>query len=279
MKKKLLLFICVICSFRLIAISQVVNSNSRHERNFAFEVKQIDEFFERFNNEKDAFIASYLKANFPGTVVDRESLINNLFNLESDWNKDTLNEFSKHVLDSIHPVFLDFSNKDWYAETQCKFKYNDKVIDVQILLKVQQEANGGTKWMIASAYSKDIPVADDSMTFVHVYDGHKFINPISHATNFIGLSTALMDKSNIRDYLDSNFYVYPASRDFLSALLKNKLECQFVNKITYHFLQVDGWIFTVNYFQRESVNSGWLINTLQRATEEEKEAYRKALFH
>ena len=100
---------------------------------------------------------------------------------------------------------------------------------------------------------------------------------MSHATNFISLSRALRDKKNLPDYLDADFLSYPSSKSFVRALLKNQLEYLYVKNIRYHFLQIDGWIFTVNDYPRKSIHSGWLVSSLQKSTPEEKESYRSAL--
>ncbi|MBA4053983.1 MAG: hypothetical protein C0490_04655, partial [Marivirga sp.] len=56
-----------------------------------------------------------------------------------------------------------------------------------------------------------------------------------------------------------------------------QLKIEMINKITYHFLQLDGWIMSVNYVNRESKNSGWLIDVLKPATVQEKVNYIKEL--
>ncbi|MEJ7740092.1 MAG: hypothetical protein WKF97_21950 [Chitinophagaceae bacterium] len=271
-------FICCIICFH--ATAQHIESNSERERIFAFEVKHIDEFFERFNDEPDAFINAYVKDNYPGITVDRGSLISNLFNKQNkNWNENEVADFYNQVTDSVNPVFLDFISEHWYAEALCKFEYNGKMIDVVILLKIQHDADGGSKWTIAGAYSRFITPVKYPIAFQHEYRGIKFLNPMSHATNFLSLSSALRDKPNIRDYLDTNFIHYPASRAFLRAVLNNQLKYRFVKNVVYHFLQVDGWIFTISRFSRPSVNSGWLISNLKKASDREKDAYVLRLLH
>ncbi len=40
---------------------------------------------------------------------------------------------------------------------------------------------------------------------------------------------------------------------------------------------MEKWIFTVEYFPRDALNSGWLISTLQNVSGSEMENYRKNL--
>ena len=147
-----------------------------------------------------------------------------------------------------------------------------------VLLKVSTDSTGGSKWIISDAWCKQIPLPE-KVTLPNLPDaGTKFLNPISHTTNFIGLSRAFRDKEHIRDYLDMNFMSSPRSLAFLKALLDGSLHYGYVKGIRYHFLDVDGWVFTVSYFQREEANSGWLISGLTRADEDQKTAYRMLYF-
>lgn len=271
------LFVFLNCISFHYAVGQQIESNSNRERNFAFEVKHIDELFERFNNEDDAFIVKYLKENFNNITISRRSLINNLFNREKDnWNLNEADNFLNEVTDTLKPVYLDFYSENWYAEALCRVDYNGRAIDVVVVLKIQTAANGGSKWVILSAHSRRI-VSNETIKFRGNASHTKFINPMSHATNFNSLSRALNDKSNIRDYIDNIFWQSSSSRDFLTALLKNRLRFQYVKRIKYHFLNVDNWIFTVERFQRPSVNSGWLISSLLKASDKEKVAYKNLL--
>jgi hypothetical protein len=277
---KLLMLLCFSSLFGGASSAQTIESNSNRERNFAFEVKQIDEFFERFNYEERSLIISYVKLNYPGITINRESLVQGLFNRQNrSWVKSDLDAFFQTVDDKSRPVYLDFYDQDWYAQTVCKFKYKGRPVDVVILMKIQQTGNGGAKWVIVNAYSPLFVPESSSLKLPEKEKGERFLNPMSHATNFISLSKALNDKPNILDYLDAGFLQSGGSRAFLKELLNNQLSYQYVKEIKYHFLQVDGWIFTVNYFQRQSINSGWLINRLEKATETDKDHFRRSLFH
>ncbi|HET9278621.1 MAG TPA: hypothetical protein VFN95_10545 [Flavitalea sp.] len=260
--------------------AQVIESNSQRELNFVFEVKQIDEFFERFNNEQNSLLASYIRLKYPEIQITRTSLLESLFNTEVHGAEPGLiREFCLQVADSTKPSYLDFYNGEWYAEAVCKFKLNGQLTEAVVLLKIQQEENGGSKWIIVSAFSKRLGVTDLPVVFPYKPGCCKFLNPMSHATNFISLSRAFRDKINLSDYLDTSFMEYPYAKSFAGALLKNQLEYLYVKTIRYHFLQIDGWIFTVNQFNRKSIHSGWLVSSLQKTTPEAKEIYRSSLIN
>ncbi|HKH62666.1 MAG TPA: hypothetical protein VKA49_17605 [Flavitalea sp.] len=260
--------------------AQVIESNSQRELNFVFEVKQIDEFFERFNNEQNSLLASYIRLKYPEVQITRTSLLESLFNTEVHGAElDLIREFCLQVADSARPAYLDFYSGEWYAEAVCKFKLNGQLTEAVVLLKIQQEENGGSKWIIVSAFSKRLGVTDLPVIFPYKPGCCKFLNPMSHATNFISLSRAFRDKINLSDYLDTSFLEYPYAKSFARAILRNQLEYLYVKEIRYHFLQIDGWIFTVSQYTRKSIHSGWLVSSLQKATREEKEIYRSSLIN
>src|SRR6202043_1553761 len=117
--------------------AQVLESNSDGDRNFAFQVKHLEEFFERFNDVKTTYLTQYIKNKYPGVTIDRATLIRGLFNKENkNEDPDQLDEFVRQVTDSASPVLLDFYSGEWYAETQCKCIYKGKLINVRIILKI-----------------------------------------------------------------------------------------------------------------------------------------------
>jgi hypothetical protein len=278
MKQLAFIFIgCIIITGHVRGQSTAMNSN--WERNFVFEVKHLDEFFERFNNEKNTLLRKYVQQKFPGIVIDRASLLNGLFNkTNASLNQSDQQTFSTQVTDSVHPVFLDFAGKDWYATTLCKFRYQGKLIDVKLVLKIQQVANGGMKWVIVSASSdliKPTTIADKTGP---VTNPQRFLNPMSHATDFMNLSDVFEEPAYIKDYLDTSFYKKAWAMGVLRAVQRQELQFVQVKKISYYFFQIDGWTFSVHNFPRKSSNSGWLINRLVKMSEAEKEDFKNKLF-
>jgi hypothetical protein len=258
---------------------QGISLNSNRERNFVFEVKQIDEFFERFNNEKNTLFSEYVAKKYPGITIDRHSLVRSLFNRENQgMDSADRKTFIAQVTDSSNPVFLDFSSNQWYAAIDCRFKHLGKFTDVALVLKIQQESNGGMKWVIVSAFTPQLrPESNTKVPAPRPNPSH-FLNPMSQATDFMDLADAFDEGLHTRDYLDSSFYRRPFSIAFLRSLSRQDWEFQYVRRISYHFFQVQGWEFTVSYFQRNSANSGWLISSLKKVTPEEKESLREKLF-
>ncbi len=246
--------------------------SDHHEENFAFEVKQIDEFIERFNNRENTLLREYIKTNYPEAKIDRTSLIKGLFNqADTTWDAVQLNQFIEKVTNFSSPAFLSFYDKDWYAEVDCQFIYHGEDEEATLILLVQPEKDGASKWVITSAKA-------DFLRLPGYQDSTKSLNPISHATDFMGLDKALSDQENLLNYFRRDF-----KNDLLTAFIyevKNgSLKFKQVNNIIYHFLQIDGWILTIEQFARNSRNSGWLISSLVKVSEEEKRMYKKSVLN
>lgn len=250
---------------------------------FLREVKVIDEFIERFNDEKSSFIRKeYQKQNRAYDLPRKEILIS-LFNLDNpEWSKNTsLEEFFHDVSDSLHPPHLAFTDTNWYAEASCTFVYNKKNIEIPLILQIQVAKNHGAKWMIAgigdnpifSGVSSSIPDPESH----RAKEGFKFIATSSYATNFVELHNTFADKKDILDYFEPSLLATDKAKQFINLILQNKIDFKYVKDIKFHFYQLPNWIFEVEQFDRKSLNSGWLINDVRKVPESEKEAVKKQL--
>ncbi len=275
---KLLIFISFsICHHRL--FSQVIsNNNNAKEKHFVYEVKEIDEFFERFNDEKGSFIRGVYKAHHVKFDIPRERLIRSLFNYEI-MSKDSvmINQFVSDITKKKKPIYLDYYGDDWYAELTCKFKYNDATIEIPVVMKIEMTQNKGSKWMIVAVEPSDLKskIIVTEMTQSKVKTN--IISPTSNGTNFVSLKRAFDDKENLSDYFESTYMKRPNMLEFYNAILNRDIDFLDVIKLKYHFLMAGGWIFTVEDFIREELNSGWLINHLEKVSSVEMDNYRSKL--
>lgn len=240
--------------------------NDFRESRFAFKVKQVDEFIDRFNHAPHTLA----RREHPG-LTHRDNLLS-LFDQEAPhWEASDIEAFAGQVLAQQARPVIGFYDDDWYASVDCTFRYGSKLREFTLILQNQRAANGGSKWVIVSILGRlegviceDIPRAVSTGQYLH---------PMSHAANFIELERAFEDRDNLHNYFDP----WNQGMDFLAfkhALWDGTLKYEFNRGITYHFLQLDGWIFTLDYFLRDDPNTGWLISSLSRATPEEKARYR-----
>jgi hypothetical protein len=275
---KFLIFISFsVCHHRL--FSQVISNNDNaKEKHFAYEVKEIDEFFERFNDEKGSFIRGVYKAHHVKFNIPRQRLIRSLFNYEN-MSKDSLmiNKFVSDVTKKKKPIYLDYYGDDWYAELTCKFRYNASSIVIPLIVKLEMTQNKGSKWMIVavgvSSLKSKIVVTELTQSKVKT----NIISPTSNGTNFVSLKRAFDDKENLSDYFESTDMKRSNMLEFYNAILNGDIDFLDVIKIKYHFLLAGRWIFTVEDFIRENLNSGWLINHLEKVSSAETDNYRSKL--
>lgn len=253
-----------------------------YQENFAWQVKQIDEFMDRFNNADYTPIRRYLKEEYNQDEVSRSDLIRSLFNLDKeDWNQDEVIRFLSQVTDTLSSPYLDFYDHDWYAELNCQGLFQGESVNFTLILTLQQnKETGGSRWIIRSVEGEFLPTDTEELAFAMDanYDVSKTLNPASFGTDFMALVDALKDTANLEGYVAPQTINRPLVA-FLNQLYQRKLIFKQVNYITYHFLQIDDWIFQVQDFHRQSTNSGWLINSLIAASDEDKEMYREQVLY
>ena len=239
------------------------------ELNFALEVKQVDEFMERFNFDRSTLLLKYLTKNYPNAKWQRAELIRSLFNSERDnWDTTQIEAFIQQVTDPSKPVALDFYQKDWYAELECEVLFNGKVERPTLLLEIHTEPDLAAKWTIRGVKADFLVLSNkNSMSF---------LNPISHSTDFMGLRKAMGDTANLPSYAFEEFQPDLLSI-FMYELQNGAMQFKQVNHISYHFLQIDNWVLQVRRHLRDSRNSGWLIDDLFRATPAQKQLYRQQI--
>ena len=274
------MFICFfICQHRL--FSQVYSNNDRAtDKHFIYEVKEIDEFFERFNDAPNSFLRGVYKSRHIKFNIDRRRLIRSLFNDENmSLDSVMINQFISEVTKKKKPVYLDFYGGNWYAELSCKFKYNSSTIIIPIIMKIEMNQNRGSKWMIVAVGSSSLKSKIDVTEMAQSKTKTNIISPTSHGTNFVSLKRAFEDRENLSGYFETFYYKRSHMLELYNAVLNREIEFLNVSKIKYHFLLADKWIFTVENFPRETLNSGWLINHMQRVSSLEMDTYRNKLLN
>jgi hypothetical protein len=255
------------------------NNSGEREKHFVYQVKQIDEFFERFNDDPNSFIRDVYKDYKVAFKLDRNKLIRSLFNYESkNWNQVQIDAFIERALKVEMPSGKDWYGENWFAEANCRFQYNTLEIDIPVILKIITDEQKRSKWVIAGVKASALKEPEYADVPIKVRTRKlKFINPASHGTKFIELERSFNDKENLSDYFENAFFYRRNALSFFNAVKNERIKFRYVNDIKYHFLNVDKYIFTVEYFQRESLNSGWLINNLRIASASEKESFKKLL--
>jgi hypothetical protein len=246
--------------------SQSTNQFFR-ERRFLFEVKQLDEFFERFNDSRTSFIRQHIRKYYPSVRIDRKALLNTLFDNESTRIRpEDRKQFIEEVNNPRKPFLLQFGQPGWFAEVTCRFVQQGKSVNLTLIMEVVADSSGASQWMIRKLSMPGLPAATGPAKALRPAGPGRFLSPMSHTTNFSALARAFDDGENIVAYLHPACATDPTSLQVLEMIRQRRLQFQFVQAIQYAFAQVPGWQFKVASRNRDkSVNNGWLIVDLSRS--------------
>lgn len=238
-----------------------------HTQNFAFQVKQVDEFIERFNGEKSTVLLEFAKKHYPEEEMERYELLTTLFNQEdSTWDLELIKAFLRDINKPEDPSFLSYYDDDWYAQLDCEVYYKGNPEQLSLFLEIESTPELESEWVIRG-------VKADFLCLPEAEKTGSMLNPVSHATDFMNLHKLFEQPQYARGYMHKHFQGNLLTL-FYHELSKKRLKLKNINKITYHFLQIQNWGFTVSQFRRSGLNSGWLIDTLTPMTEAEKANYR-----
>jgi hypothetical protein len=257
----LLMFI----SGSLILNSQnIVNPQKNNEEIFLARTKQLNEFIDRFN----------LKTDFRGNPADaaflsampREKMLSMLFDLKDPRTVKGNTGFDQAYSDLKKAFIAETSGRDLkigkfspgvIAEARTRVTYKGQPTFVSLFLHQENAGKGGVKWVLAGVSSEVFDIFRQDTAMV------RFIPPSSHETDFINLKRALEDTDHLDGYAASGF-----EPDFLTTFFfcikTGLMRFEYVEKVVYHIIDIPGWYFKVEDFNRNELNSGWLISDLKR---------------
>ncbi len=231
--------------------------------------KQVNQFVRRFNMEEDPF-GKRLDQSDPKYHNNRlrKKFLPLMFDAHNPRTAGKLRQyFIEDVTDKNHPVYLNFLDKNWFAEVSATF-YNQQhqLVNLIIFLTVEQSGKG-SKWIISNVYDTDL----HKLFPMETAEKHAkyFLHPQSHELDFMNLRKALNNPENIEYYAADGF-----RPDYLSLffyLVKNRqLIFKQINSVKFHFFQIKNWYFELKWFNRNETNSGWLISNLKYIEESDK---------
>jgi hypothetical protein len=265
-----LIFI-LFCSLPALAHPQINTNGGTYmgdESVFYAQTKQVSQFFNRFNGEESVEGKTYYPKDAEYHDIKlRKKYLNILFNNSNAGIQQTdRNEFINQVLNKKSPIFLNFHGNDWFAEVSAVFTYKKEKVNLVIYLKLVKERLG-YKWVLSNVYfnqyQKIFAHAGDSTSNDH------FLHPMSHEIDFMNLEKIFRSPDSIDYFLEGNYE--PDQLALFTLEVKNgNLKFESVSNVKFHFFQVPGWYFGVSYFNRNDLNSGWLIDNLIRINDKDK---------
>ncbi|MCX6306050.1 MAG: hypothetical protein NT040_13895 [Bacteroidetes bacterium] len=245
-----------------------IGSLTGDESVFYAQTKQVNQFFLRFNGEEDVQGKRY----YPGNpayrdLKSRKKYMNMLFDNSSPViSSDAKFVFIDDALNKKNPAFLDFYSKGWFAEVAASFLYKKEKVNLILYLKIEKQ-HDGYKWVISNVFFDRF-----NSWFVHLNDSANlkyFIHPMSHELDFMNLHKAFREPENL-DYYFEKEYQPDMTALFVMEMKDGNLSFQEVNNVKFHVFQVQNWYFELSWFNRNNVNSGWLISNLLRVNDKEK---------
>ncbi len=242
------------------------------ERAFYTMTKQMSQFMSRFNYEED----QYGTKIHPDSTdyrdrMKRKTVLPLLFDMENPRTNGSLRDFFIADLTEYDKNYFEFLGGKWYSEVSATFKMNGEKVDISMIFTIEQE-NLGSKWVLTNVYfsdfSKLFPKGDIAEQQKH------FLHPMSHELDFMNIHKVFKTPECI-EYYASNSY----SPDYLSIFFYEvkcgNLVFEKINSEKFHVFQIDNWYFEVSWFDREGLNTGWLISNLIFLKDDEKEELLK----
>lgn len=245
---KILFFSIYICCWKSTFSQQLSLGNGWLEQKFYFQVRQLSQFMERFNYQEKLMTPS-------GEIVSRWINLAGLINHEDSilTSNPNTKAFLKQCYRDSSTAKLNFNDSLWYASVKATFDYKGKPIEIEFLLMPEHYLNGGTSWSIVSVDSKILDIDTNRKASV-------FINPMGHEVGFLDMIKVI--NRNQLSSLYHSYYEYNKLSVLDYLIQRQELKFVQINSTEYTFNQIPGWQFTVKDFNRNSLNSGWLISKI-----------------
>ncbi len=225
------------------------------------EVKQLDDFFDRFNAAR---LPNGQKApDSLKTARFRLAYLEQLVNSEdTKWQKgperEKLIRFFQLVCDERNSLFLNKFDEQIYCITSCNVDYfgTQSLADLLFRRKVSNDRH---QWVLQGA-------SDPFMEQLEQKIEPRGVVPNAHETNFLSLSNELHAGVPLRSYTDSTFR-FDALSAFIFAVDSRLIKFNECERVTVFLTGIKGWVIKLEDFTREKGNTGWLISDLMEVKE------------
>lgn len=242
------------------------------EKAFYTMTKQMSQFMSRFNYEEDQY-GKKIHSDSPDyrNRMKRKTVLPLLFDMENPRTNGSLRDFFISDLTQADSNYFEFLGGKWYSEVSATFKMNGKSVDISMIFAIEQE-NLGSKWVLTNVFFSDFnklfPKGDIAEQQKH------FLHPMSHELDFMNIHKVFKTPECI-EYYASNTYSPDYLSMFFYEIKKGNLVFEKINSEKFHVFQIDNWYFEVSWFNRDGLNTGWLISNLIFLKDNEKEELLK----
>ena len=252
----------------------IVESVNPNEKIFLARTKQFNEFLDRFN----------YRTTFTGEPVDQEfsskmprgKMVNALFDLKDKRIDPGTKEFSQKYVDLKSRFAGEVVTKNLQiarysgniiAEARSSVVFKGAHGKISVFLAQEVVGENRIKWVILDVKGELFNFLKTDTTFI------RFIPPSSNETDFMNLKRALDDISYLQYYAGKDYE--PDNLTLFFYLVNTgALKFEYVDEVIYHITDLPGWCIKVRKFNRNELNSGWLISDLSENTLERYEYIR-----
>lgn len=255
------LSVVLMCSVTLSAGGQHLNAPSLSET-FSRHVKSVDELMKRFNGEEAYPELDTAEVGFR----EKNLLLLMDFDMSQVQKKEAM-DFIKAVNDN--QVKLSYESPDWIAVATCLGKYKSKQFKVRLALRTECIRGNVYRWAICGADGVLGQIVDTLQ--------RRAISPTEHEIHFIELQSIFHNEcDDIFGYREEGRTIDPLSV-FFALIHSGAAKMETVADLKFVFLEVPGYVFTIEEKARKANNSGWLITEIQRMNNAEKQQYVRKL--
>ena len=257
---RLLLVVFIVCAGVHSASAQTGIFEFLNRDQYLAKVKLVDEFFARFNGDE-------LRNDLGAEYSDRESGVLLLFDIakfksKTDSGFIAAKAFARHAVENN--VKLNFEDENWFAKVKCHGKLAQKSVTFNMVLSVEERDSAMYRWVISDVEGDVFLTSKDKP--------HKelFVMPNDHEQFFMSVRRITTETYRFIDDYVKQDYKADALSTFLALVRSNQLKIEAVTDVEFVFLQVPEYVFTVKHFERETKNTGWLIDSCKKISEKEK---------
>lgn len=259
MIKKLILIFC--CVAAMAETHSQIFTQVIDEQELNCRIKQIDEFFMRFNYKIDY-------AGKPVEPQESDSEPDSLRHFKTTASLLNLDKFATghNSLDSIASEFVDYViNSDvnlhyedttWHAMVTCSALYNGKPQSLTLRMQPERVQDEIYKWVISDVFSPLVDCMKDSCNM------NLRIFPGAHGGSFITIPEFInLNTSDIHALFCKGYE--PTSLAAFEYLIKTgKLKLQNVTGVKYSFHTPEYDFIVEQFSKKNTYNNGWLISTI-----------------
>ena len=254
--KKLFFTIVSVVLINAFTEAQVVVDTEYDEALFKARVSLVEDFMRRFNE-------GTILPLFDGTMFGHQG------------ENDSLYKEAQKFAAAARKSGVKLSNTDtnWVALAPCSGKFKGKPVDFMLILNTEKYAPDAYKWVIAGVQGDIFKLTPSS------YNIDFLISPLAHEVNFMELGRITMQKDDLILNYKQKRYELDETAVFFAYVYEGLLDIEHVKGLQFMFLQVPGWSFTIEEFNRQTMNSGWLITSFSKMSDTEKKAFLQNVYH